>query len=82
MSPEEKEEFIAALQGKDMILLRFKKKPEIGCNPKDLIEEKSEWMTIEEVKYNSNYNPKYKSHCYAESWFIYSRHGAKICGYI
>lgn len=73
MSPCEQEEFIAALQGKNYIYLKFKNEYTPGTLI-PIISNKSEWMTKEESKKHIYY--------YDRKWRLYSYNDAKFWGYI
>lgn len=78
MNPEETKEFIAALQGKDYIMFRFKK---AECkHPKENIIERSEWMTWQERRHNPCFiRAVSNNEC---GWRLYTRKQARIFGYI
>ena len=79
MNPEETKNFIAALQGKNYILIRFKTKT--NCrHPKEIIIERSEWMSWQERQDNPHYK---RAVVDGESgWRMYKRQEAKRFGYI
>ena len=79
MNPEETKNFIAALQGKNYILIRFKTKTNFR-HPKEIIIERSEWMTWQERRDNPCYiRATRDKEC---GWRIYKRKDAKLFGYI